>query len=424
MLTGKSFEATVMLISLLVSCASYLLIVWKDRSWINWATPAFFFNLGGRYVFQFASLALGGSNGSHYAYAFCYTTYALSFLVGAVVYVFVRPLKIKPSRAAQEMGLLPWVLLLFSVLLYLPILIEFRAYLAQPRRIYELTRTGYGIWTFGSSTFSNLAFITYLFEKRKTTYETIAFCSILVPLTYWHGSKGLLLSGFIMWILYRVYVERKSIRAFAAAALLGTAMTVVLGSFALFANSADLAELFESVTSFADYVRNAMQVIDDDQGRRYYGRLTIESALYPLVPRALMPDKPKDFGPFALAKIYSPANYRNDEGDSAFDIGYDYADFGPFSIIYICLTAAFMSWMTSSMVLHLRRAPTPGAFIVFLYFAGFNIIPITAPFFLPEMMLVGGAISLGLRFRAIRGSAGLLSPVLIRPAISAARSID
>jgi len=406
LLTGKTFEATAMLLSFLVLGASYLLIAWKDRSWINWATPFFFLAVGARYIFPFLYLYLIRSpGGSHYAYFFCYTTYALSFLTGALVYTFVKPFKIRhlSSNSTHGVGIFPWLLLFLGFLLYLPVLVEFRAYLATPRKIYELTRTGYGIWFFGSTFFATLGFVTYLFQKGKSLIGVLTFCVLCGALTYWHGSKGQILNYVLIWMLYRVYVDRKSIRALTAlAVLLGTG-ALVIGSFALFSNTGDMIALVDSVTGYADSVRNAMEVIDDQQGKRYYGQLAIEDEVYSRIPRAIMPGKPMAYGSFRLARTYSPASYRNNEGTSAFDIGVRYADFGPFSMILLCLSSGGIAWLLSSLVFHLRRQPTSGTFLIFIFLAGVNVIPISGVFFLPEMILLASALSFALRFRLIRG---------------------
>jgi hypothetical protein len=409
-LSGKAFEATTMILSFVVFCASYGLIVWKDKSWINWATPAFFFSLGGHYLFQFAYLCLNYPAGSHYAYAFCYLTYALTALAGALVYTFIQPLRLKVgsvSTSAHETGFWPWVFLSIAFVLYLPILIPFRAYLAQPRHIYELTRNGYGVWFFCSTFFSNLALITFLFGHRRSRLTGILFVSVMILLTFWHGSKGLFLDCALIWVLYRVYVRRQVIGAGLAILLAGTLGGLVLGSFFLFSSPENIVELLTSVTSYADYVRNAMVVIDDAQGKRYYGRLLLGEAMYLRIPRVLMPDKPKDFGPFLLAEIYSPANSRAAAGTVAFDVGVQYADFGPFACLYLCILAAGTAWSVSIAVTYLKRSPTVGGFLIVLYLSGVNIFPVSAPFFLFDMLLIATVISLVMRFRLLRSSRAL-----------------
>jgi hypothetical protein len=409
-LSGKAFEATAIILSFTVSCVSYALIAWKDKSWINWATPAFFLSLGGHYLFQFAYLCLNRPAGSHYAYAFCYTTYALTSLISALVYAFIKPFKIKVhSISGHYPALWPGVFLFVGFLLYLPILIPFRAYLTQPRHIYELTRNGYGVWFYGSTFFTNLALIAFLFTRRKIPLMGILFSAVIVLLTFWHGSKGLFLDCVLIWVLFRVYVQRKAIRAGLALCLAGALGCLVIGSFFLFSSPDNIVELFTSVTSYADYVRNAMIVIDDEHGKRYYGRILLEEFVYSRTPRALMPDKPKDFGAFQLAKNYNPANYRAAEGTGAYDVGVQYADFGPLALVYLCVVSSITAWFASAAVAYLKRTPSIGVFIVLLFLSDVSVFPVIIPFFLVETLLLGAALLFLARVRILK------SPVHLRP---------
>lgn len=364
-----------------------------------------------RYVFQFIYLFVEGDpGGSRYAYCFCYAAYALSFLSAALVYAYIKPIKLRPPRVrtpGQSIRLLSWVLLLIGILLYLPILIEFRAYLTEPRTIYAMTRIGYGPLFFGSTLFSTLGFVTHLFYKEKSILGAISFYILCATLTLWHGSKGQLLNYLLIWMLYRVYVDRKKVSALAAISVVGIAGILTIGSFALFSSAADIYELLNSLTGYADAARNAMLVIDDPRADSHFGELTVGNEIYSRIPRALMPSKPTDYGDFALAKKYDPSQYRGAEGAPNYDIGVTYSDFGPFAIIYLCITSAVMAWLVSIFATNFRQGPTPGKFIIFIFLAGVNVIPISGVFFLPETMLIAGVLSLALRIRVARAGAAL-----------------
>jgi hypothetical protein len=406
------FEVSVASVSLLVSCISYLLIVRKDKSWINWGTWLFLGSLATRYVLPIIYLFMtGSSGGSKYAYSFCYTAYALSSLSAALVYAYVKPFKLRssPSYQAQNpyLGQLAWLMLLLGFLFYLPILIEFRAYLAEPRRIYELTRTGYGVYFYTSIFLATLGFATYLFSNPKTKLGAILFFGLATALAYWHGSKGEIVNYFLIWILYRVYVDRKRIRALGALSIVGGVGILVIGSFALFLKPTDIYDLGANLTGYADIIRNNMVVIDDPHLDLYFGQLMIENEVYSRVPRAVMPGKPKDYGPFALGKKYDPAQHRSDKGDPAYDVGLAYADFGPLSMICLCGSSAFMAWLVSSFAGEMRHRPTPGRFVIFVFLAGVNVIPISGVFLLPETILIAGVLSIAQRLCIVRGGLSL-----------------
>jgi hypothetical protein len=404
-LTGKAFEASTMILSFAVFCASYALIVWKDKSWINWATPIFFASLWSRYVFQFISICLSRPGGSHYAWVFLYVTYALMFLVTALVYTFIKPphLKLSLPRDEEAVGWTwVWGLLSLGILFYLPILVQYRALLAQPRHIYEATRTGYGVWFIGSTFFLNLGFVLFLFVRRKTLAKTAIFLFLLALFTYWHGNKSPVIGYCMIWVMFRVYIERKAIRAWVSLTLLSTFGALVLLLFLLPSGGSNGVEMLTSVVSYADAVRNTMILIDDPDGQRYYGRLLLEGAIYPSIPRVLMPDKPKDFSGFRIVKIYNPANYRADQGSSAFDLGMEYADFGPFALVYLCLSSAVGAWLVSVAVAHLKRSPKLGGFIVLLYLSGQGVFSVNPPFFLPENLLLAAVLSFVIRLKILR----------------------
>lgn len=405
MQSWRLVDVMIITASLLIISFAYFLIVRKDKSWINWMTPFFFLSLGARYIFPLIYLFVTDNpNGSRYAYLFCYTTYAFSMMSAALVYAYIKPIKLRaPSGHNERLGLLSWLLLLLGIVLYLPILIEFREFLTQPRRIYELTRSGYGPLFFGSTLLATLGFVTYLFNKRKGLFGTLVFYILCGALTFLHGSKGEILNYFLIWMLYQVYVNHKKVSAVAAISVVGFAAIATIGSYVLFSSAADIVELFNNLTGYADGVRNAMRVIDDTQADYYLGRLTLENEIYSRIPRALMPSKPKDYGEFAIGKKYDPAQYRLDEGSPNYDIGFPYADFGPFTLIYLCVTSSVMAWLVSSFAASLRQRPTVERFIVFIFLAGVNVIPISGVFYLPETMIIAGALSYVQRLSVYRG---------------------
>jgi O-antigen polymerase len=403
MLAGKGFEITAMSISLLVVLGSYLLICRRDRSWVTWASSIFLFVCAAEYIFPFALFLTSGPAGSHYAYGYCYFTYALSSLTLAVVYVNVKSRPFVPSsmRPAPEIGMLPWGLLAIGILLYLPIIIKFRADLLHPRDIYTETRTGYGPLYFLSSTFADLSLVAYLFKRRKNIVGSVIFYAACGALMYLHGSKGQLLAPVEIAVLYVVYVKHKRISFWGAVLATLLFVSIAMAAFAATANLSDVSEILEHMENYSDYTRNAMMVIDDPESRRYIGQLTLEAELYARVPRALMPDKPKDFGMFKLARIYFPGSYRSDEGTPDFNIGMQYADFGPFAFLYICACSALSGWVLRIVVDFLNVMPHPSIFLLLLLYANLSVYSVASGFPLPETLAIGAAIALAIKFRVL-----------------------
>jgi len=415
MLHSFAFEYTVIGISLAISTLAYFLIAGKDESFVNWSTSSFVLAVGQRYLFQTTYIYyFSQAGGSRYAYIFTYTLYALSSLAGALAYCYLKPLRLPSVAEGREddYGRVAWFCLVLGCLLYSPILIKFHQYILSPRRIYELTRTGYGVWFLSSVFFANIALVFFLFIKRKKLRGSVLFVSIIAIQAYLHGSKGMMFGYVYIWILYRIYILHKRVglvKALIACSLLGS---LIIGIFALFANTANLQILGRSLSAYDDGTRNAMLVIDDPHEDRSYGRILFEGEFYARVPRQIVPSKPKDFGSFELAHKYNPAQYRNDEGTASFDIGTIYADFGPGSLIFSCLGSIMTAWLLAAYSRDLNKNATPERFMIFLFLAGVSVIPLGGVWLLPETILLAAAIRYMRRFRLIRQETVVMAPPL------------
>jgi hypothetical protein len=382
-------------ISLAMVLTSYLLICRQDRSWLNWATSSYFVTVLSIFIFPLLSLVSVGPVGSAYAYFFCYTTYALSNLCLAVSYVLTQRIPYssgEPSASTFVIGRLPWVFLAMGFLFYAPILIQFSSLLLHPREIYTQTRSGYGPLVFGSRAFLNLAFVVYLFKKDKRRSSAFFFFGVCVVMIFFHGSKGLFLNLLSMAMLYWVYIKGRRL-GFAQAAGCIVLFTVVAGAlFAVFADISDVPELLSYVQGYSDYTKNAMLVIDDPARHPTWGRLTLEAEIYARVPRVLYPEKPSNFGMFKLAQDYYPEWYRSDTGDPDFNIGMQYADFGPLAILFLCLTSSLSGILTGLVVRSLNRTGSPPIFILLLFFSGIAIVSFGSGYALPESALLAATV--------------------------------
>lgn len=147
----------VILCSLFVFVLCYVFISLYERSLIHVLTPALIIFLPTYYVFELLYIYTtdkGDVEKNLAGYAFFYFVYALSILMFSAGYLFSVKNKMTLS-SVRQFGIIEFCniksyfsfAILFSaisLLLYVPIIIEFSQYIANPRRIYELTRTGYG----------------------------------------------------------------------------------------------------------------------------------------------------------------------------------------------------------------------------------------------------------------------------------------
>jgi len=392
----------IILTSLGLALAAYWLVSLKDKSFFNVLTPLYFTFIPGYYLLELVHIHLFGYSGRVSTYLFCYATYGLLFVTLAVAYCRCPSYYVKlPFNVRREIRWLPYLLLALAVLVYLPILIEYRDLLFDPRAIYAHTRVGYGHLYFTSTALVYLGYILCLFKKNPFKGEKLLFFLFCSLWCLGHGSKGQVVMLIMIGLMYHVIVrDRPAKLSTVAAYTLGFA--VGLGSlFYLFSDTmrGGGRELLSGMASYADYNRNAMMLIEDDPAPQL-GKLTLEQAIYSRVPRVLYPDKPRDWGTFALARKYYPVWFDKKIGSASFGVlGVPFADFGHFALIYLLFWAAVTGILLKLFMTRLRRHRDPSDFIVVLFLANVVVIPSGVGYTLPEHLLLALFVSLILRVR-------------------------
>jgi hypothetical protein len=403
--------------SLLTAILAYLLLSKHEGSSINILTPSFVMAIPAFYLLPLVYLKLFGAEGSTFAHFYVYSALAVELL--AFVYAYTRTgdkvVRMPGVSSYSNFGLVSLLCLSIGVLLYVPVLIQFREFIFDPRQIYTQTRTGFGIQGFISSTLAYIAVILILFSKRSKTVKvfTILLATGLLSL---HGSKGQVLSVGLILLLYYVYGLGRQV-TFARAMIVYVCMgMVVLSLFAVTMSLGEnAADALEAISSYSDYTRNAMLVIDSHYPLQY-GRITIESNTLGLVPRQLMPGKPKNFGTFALAEEFYPEWFDSDRGSPAFGVGAQYADFGSLAIVYLALCGLFRGWLARIFVNRLKTTHHPSDFFMVVFLADVGLFPIGTGWLLPEALCV----ALFLRFVSRIGARTVFQEIqrrtiLVRP---------
>jgi hypothetical protein len=308
-----------------------------------------------------------------------------------------------------------------AVLLYLPVILQFREFIFDPRQIYVQTRTGFGALAFVSSTLAYIAVILILFTNCLRIIKA-ATIFLAAGLLWLHGSKGQVLSLVLILLLYYVYVLRRKV-AFARAMIVYacTGIVVLLLFAATMSLGENAADALGAISQYSDYTRNAMLVIDSHFPQQY-GRLTVESNTLAVVPRQLMPGKPKNFGSFALAEEFYPEWFDGDTGSPAFGVGVQYADFGSLAIVYLALAAALKGWLTRVFVNRLKVTKHPADFFMVVFLAEVSVFPVGAGWLLPEAFLVviflrwASSIGAGKVYRERQQATGVVQPRELRQA--------
>jgi hypothetical protein len=390
MIISSTLADVVLCISLIVSLAAYIVVSRHEGTYLNILTPSFLVIIPAYYLLPLFFAHVFGNDASPYAYIYVYTTLAVENV--AFAYAYTRPVK-KRIRLPLGYSYKNFVWLAFgalglAVLMYAPILMEFPEYILDPRQIYTHTRTGFGINFYLSSPLAYLAVILIMFSGRSRLLKGIVILGSAIVLAL-HGSKGQVLSLVLLLALFEVYVKMQKVKLLPSL-LAGIAMS--LFTLLLLAATMTLgespAEVLESVSSYSDYTRNAMMLIDSNFPTQY-GRLTLESQIIGRIPRALMPSKPKNFGGLYLDEWFFPQSVDEDAGSPDFGIGMQYADFGVLAIVYLCLFSLFRGWLARIFVNRLRVSGHPSDFVLVAFLADIALIPVGGVgWLLPETLFI------------------------------------
>lgn len=335
--------------------------------------------------------------------------YSLSFFGFAafcIGVVWMRPaVGRERALAVPGHGILSWVLLLGATVLYLPVLLEFREYVTEPRRIYELTRTGYGVNTYGSSLLGFLAYIVFLTSASPKS-RAVAFYVTLFTLFILKGSKGSFLVLFAIYIIVKVHVNGK---LFTISRSLVYAIVGLIAFAYLFALNyrGETTNLLLTVAQYSDYNRNGALVVQDGTMGSYGGQLTAETLWIPKVPRVLWEEKPKVFGEFRLALQYFPDWFLLDQGSPSFGLGVVLADFGWLAFLIYPISQLITGILLGICLKAVRDSASFVGLITAIYLGGNNLLSTGSGIYLLEHVLIGAAVA---------GMAKLLSSVANDPA--------
>lgn len=373
----KTLPQFIILVSLATVIAAYVFLAKREGSYVNILTPVLLFGVPAWYLLVLVYGAIFGYEASTYAYFYCYLTYALGVLGTLAGYlmmpakwirIFIKFPHLRIPRA-------PFVALGVAMVLYAPILIRFPDLLFSPRQIYELTRSGFGIQFYLSTLAVYVGFVLLLFSRKLKRSSAVLFSLISLPIIYLHGSKGQVLNFVLIALYFLVFVKGKrfGIKGFVGLGLIVS--TLVVSLFYVSYSEEARADLLVEMAGYAEYTRNAAMVIDDATLDPQLGRLAVESKFYVMVPRALFPDKPKDYGAFWLAKRYYSDRFELDVGAPDFGLGFIYADFGDFAVLYYFGGSLLTGLILKILVTRLKRRPDAGTFFLLLAFLDVGLIP-------------------------------------------------
>ncbi|MCW5912288.1 MAG: hypothetical protein KIT62_14555 [Cyclobacteriaceae bacterium] len=326
--------------------------------------------------------------GSDYGYLIVFLLYTIEFAGFVVGYLVIkRSTTIKLVKTTSLPSIFAWMILLVSFAIYLPVLLKFSQYLISPREIYVRTRTGYGLNYFGSLFFANLSFLVFLFSRRMSFFFKILFFVILFFVLGMHGSKGAFVTIFFIYLMYLAYIKNidQSLSKTFYYVLVFSVLMVSLFYFTL--PETMKVDFFKSMVNYSDYTRHAVMVVDDPPDVQY-GKLLFEDNVISLIPRAIYPQKPKDFGSFYLSKYYFPEWFYGDTGSPAFGVGTYFADFREGSLIVMLFISICIGMLTKIFVNRAVKYKSSSDFIMLMFFAGVPLLNLGAGYLLIPHLIV------------------------------------
>lgn len=379
-----------MTISLLAVAAAYLYASQREKTFVNVFTPMFAIMIPTEYLLEIYHVLEFGPQHSPYAFALSYATYT-AYTVGLVfAYTAIRmpSLQLPFDEYSAGRGRLPaYLLLAGAIALYLPVLIKFHSQITDPRAIYQETRVGYGVYFFLSLTLAYLALIMLLFAKNARKFEVALFILVCVTFVWLQGSKGHILGFVFILAMHSVYVKGRRI-SFPKFLAFVFALSIFGGVlFLITTPSLILDQGINGLAGYSDYTRNGMKVIDSRMGP-FYGKLTLQNQIYTRIPRAIDPEKPRDFGDFYLAKHFFPDIYVLHAGAPAFGNGAWFADFGIVAIPLQFLAGILIGLMLKIFKQSTIRYRSPGNFVMLLFASGVPLIALGQAFLLPESLAI------------------------------------
>lgn len=366
----------------------YYLVSRKEKSYINVLTPSYLISLPAMDILPVIYLFMHGSVYSLSEYVFVYTCLIVESAAFVISYLYWPKVsfRLPYDHHGNNITLIAISSLAFAILIYSPILVQFSGDFYHARSIYTMTRTGYGIYSYTSSLLPYIAVIAVLFVRRNILLKSFVVIVSLFVL-YLHGSKGQVLSGIFIILMYFVYVKRVKVNL-KMASYIGAAISLFIALMFVFTmHIKSFGTFVNDLSGYSDYTRNAAMVVNSGIGP-FWGKLTLEDNVLSVLPRRLYPNKPRDYGSFYLAKVFYPASFKRNQGTPAFGVGIQYADFGVFSIVYLMLFGVFHGGLLSMFVRRLKKTRSAPVFLVVVFLVGVSLIPTGVGWYLPEVLLI------------------------------------
>lgn len=369
----------------------YIISCFLNKSFIHILTPFFLINIASSLFFDYVYFKIFTSDISIKTLVQIYNIIILNWLGFFLGFCCKRKKKTQLSKNLNQIKypkVLSWLLLVLAVILYMFVLVPNYDLANNPRDIYSLTRTGNGLYYYSSMTLMYLSVIFYLFSYNTKKKETFVFISILVCLLSIYGSKSPLISILFIVLIYYIYVKKQKYGLMKGIPVLLSIITVVIFAFKITKPDSNFTDSLKSISVYTDYNRNAALVIEDPFPSSN-GMLFLEDIIYSIIPRQVMPSKPKNFGSFKLSEFYYPDWFNKDCGSPAFGVGLYLSEFKNYAGTIMFVASFFNGFILNRITTNQNNKNKVSNFILVLFFSGVSIVQLGVGFqVLPIIILV------------------------------------
>ena len=203
-------------------------------------------------------------------------------------------------------------------------------WITNSRLAYQNFRAGSGFLFLLVQWISISGLLIFLFGRPQSMLSSLKALAIYVPVAYFTGSKGAMISGLILWASFCNFSIRK-IPVLWFLVFVGLFIPLML--FLLIAQGS-YGDLFEALNYFKDYVGTTATFLGrfDEFGLRY-GTATL-SDLWFYVPRSIYPAKPFEYGLTLIHKVLSPGMAELGHTPGILPWSVAYLDFGTLGVFF------------------------------------------------------------------------------------------
>ncbi len=255
------------------------------------------------------------------------------------------------------------------------------AWLENPRQGYLLGRKGVGLFFVLFILFINLAWISLVAcPNRFSKVVKFLLALIILYLAYLTGSKRVVVSLFLFYIIYyNIYVQKLNLIQ-CVAAFVGLSVAFVLYFLAGSGAITDIIGYFHYFfTTQEIYGR-----LEEGSIKYQWGAINA-TRIWEFIPRFIYPDKPYVYGGGYVTEIIAPGQVEKGHNLGMLDFTAYYLDFGQFGVLYHSVATGSFAGLIYGLF-----SKNKNSFFLFLIYLSLytNILPSSpAPLFFTLLII-------------------------------------